>query len=231
MNSSSHPARRLWDISQVLRPALPVWPGDTQFVAAQTWAMAQGSAVNVSALTLSSHSGAHADAPLHYDAGGLSIEAVALDAYLGPCLVVDARGLGARGFGGLIEPRHLPVLNGATRVLLRTYDSFPHDRWTDQWTAVAAETIAALAAAGVILIGIDGPSLDPQESKTMDAHHAVAAADMRILEGLVLDAVPPGWYELIALPLRIAGADAAPVRAVLRELPQALPEPQALPTP
>ena len=213
MNASSHQARRLWDISQVLRPALPVWPGDTRFVAAQTWAMAQGSPVNVSALTLSSHSGAHADAPLHYDAGGLSIEAVALDAYLGPCLVVDAR-----GFGGLIEPHQLPVLNGATRVLFRTYDSFPHDRWTDRWTAVAAATIAALAAAGVILIGIDGPSLDPQESKTMDAHHAVAAADMRILEGLVLDAVPPGWYELIALPLSIAGADAAPVRAVLREL-------------
>ena len=213
MNASAHQARRLWDISQVLRPALPVWPGDTAFVAAQTWAMAQGSPVNVSALTLSSHSGAHADAPLHYDAGGLSIEAVALDAYLGPCLVVDAR-----GFGSLIEPRHLPVLNGATRVLFRTYDSFPHDRWTDRWTAVADETIAALAAAGVILIGIDGPSLDPQESKTMDAHHAVAAADMRILEGLVLDAVPPGWYELIALPLSIAGADAAPVRAVLREL-------------
>ena len=213
MHSSSHQARRLWDISQVLRPALPVWPGDTRFVAAQTWAMAQGSPVNVSALTLSSHSGAHADAPLHYDAGGLSIEAVALDAYLGPCLVVDARGLGS-----LIEPHHLPVLNGAKRVLFRAYNSFPHDRWTEEWTAVAAGTIAALAAAGVILIGIDGPSLDPQESKTMDAHHAVAAADMRILEGLVLDAVPPGWYELIALPLSIAGADAAPVRAVLREL-------------
>ena len=214
MNSSAHPARRLWDISQVLRPALPVWPGDTRFVAAQTWAMAQGSPVNVSALTLSSHSGAHADAPLHYDADGLSIEAVALDAYLGPCLVVDARGLGS-----LIEPHHLPVLNGATRVLFRTYDNFPHDRWTDRWTAVAAQTIAALAAAGVILIGIDGPSLDPQESKTMDAHHAVAAADMRILEGLVLDAVTAGCYELIALPLSIAGADAAPVRAVLRDLP------------
>ena len=78
MTSSTHPARRLWDISQVLRRALPVWPGDTPFVAARTWAMAPGSRVTVSALTLSSHSGAHADAPFHLDAGGLSIEAVAL---------------------------------------------------------------------------------------------------------------------------------------------------------
>ena len=214
MNPTSNPVLRLWDISQVLRPALPVWPGDTQFAAAQTWAIAQGSAVNVSALTMSSHSGAHADAPLHYDAAGMSIDAVALDAYLGPCLVIDAR-----SFGDLLAAHHLPPLNGATRVLFRTYDAFPRDRWTDRWTAVAAETIAALAAAGVVLIGIDGPSLDPQESKTMDAHHAVAAADMRILEGLVLDGVAAGWYELIALPLSIAGADAAPVRAVLRELP------------
>ena len=213
MSTPSHQRRRLWDISQVLRPALPVWPGDTQFAAVQTWAMAQGSAVNVSALTLSSHSGAHADAPLHYDAVGVSIDTVALEAYLGPCLVVDARAAGA-----LLEPHHLPSLSGVTRVLFRTYDTFPHENWTERWTAVAAETIAALSAAGVVLIGIDGPSLDPQDSKTMDAHHAVAAADMRILEGLVLDAVPPGWYELIALPLSIAGADAAPVRAVLREL-------------
>ncbi len=214
MSTSAHRPRRLWDISQVLRPGLPVYPGDTQFTAVQTWAMARGSVVNVSALTLSSHSGAHADAPLHYDADGVSIDVVALEAYLGPCLVVDARAAGA-----LLEPHHLPSLSGATRVLFRTYHSFPYNNWTARWTAVAAETITALSAAGVVLIGIDGPSLDHQDSKTMDAHHAVAAADMRILEGLVLDAVPPGWYELIALPLSIAGADAAPVRAVLRELP------------
>ncbi len=175
--------------------------------------MDEGSPVNVSALTLSSHSGAHADAPLHYKPSGASIDAVALEPYLGPCLVVDARAAEA-----CLEPRHLPPLSGARRVLFRTYRTFPFDSWNSEWTCVAATTIAALAAAGVELIGIDGPSLDPQDSKTMDAHQAVAAADMRILEGLVLDAVPAGWYELIALPLSIAGADAAPVRAVLREL-------------
>jgi arylformamidase len=70
----------------------------------------------------------------------------------------------------------------------------------------------------VRLIGTDAASLDPEQSKTLDAHQAVKAADMRILEGLVLDDVPPGWYELIALPLCIVGADASPVRAILREI-------------
>ncbi|MFC4294129.1 arylformamidase [Novosphingobium tardum] len=205
--------RRVWDISQVLRPGLPVWPGDTAFAQRRTWTIADGTPVNVSALTFSTHSGAHADAPLHYQADGAAIDAVALDPYLGECLVIDARGA-----GDLIQPHNLPELGGARRVLLRTWDRFPHDTWRSDWTAIAAGTIAALAAAGVILIGIDGPSLDPQESKAMDAHLAVAAAGMRILEGLVLDGVPAGRYELIALPLAIAGADAAPVRAVLREL-------------
>ncbi len=205
--------RRIWDISQVLRTNLPVWPEDTEFVHRPTWTMDDGSPVNVSALTLSTHSGAHADAPLHYDPGGASIDAVGLDPYLGECLLVDARGCGA-----LIEPRHLPPLQGAQRVLFRTYETFPHATWDSTFTAVSPATIRALAAQDVILVGLDSPSLDPETSSTMDAHHAVAAADMRVLEGLVLDEVPPGRYELIALPLAIAGADAAPVRAVLRAL-------------
>ncbi len=207
-------SRQIWDISQVLRPGLPVWPGDTAFSHTPTWSMSESSPVNVSALTLSTHSGAHADAPLHYTAGAASIAAVGLEPYLGECLVIDARGCGP-----LVEPRHLPPLGGARRVLLRTYEAFPHDAWDSRFTAVAPATIEALAAQNVILIGLDSPSLDPETSKTMAAHHAVARADMRVLEGLVLDDVPPGRYELIALPLAIAGADAAPVRAVLRSLP------------
>ncbi|MEP2551838.1 MAG: kynurenine formamidase, partial [Marinomonas sp.] len=105
-------------------------------------------------------------------------------------------------------------------VLIRTYERFPHAAWDEDFTAIAPEVIARLAASGVQLIGVDTPSLDPQNSKTMDAHHAVRTADMRILEGLVLDDVEPGKYELIALPLAIAGGDASPVRAILRELAQ-----------
>lgn len=206
--------QKLWDITQRLRADLPVWPGDTAFEHKQTWAMDHGSPVNVSKLTLSTHSGTHADAPLHYDPAGEDSAAADLAIYCGECLVVDARNTGA-----VIEAGDVPPLHSASRVLFRTYDSFPHDAWDEGFTAIAPETIQWLAAHGVRLVGIDTPSLDPQNSKTMDAHHAVLAADMRILEGLVLDDVPAGRYELIALPLPIVGADASPVRAILRELP------------
>ena len=204
---------RIWDISQPLRPGLPVWPGDTEFTHERTWKMADGSPVNVSRLTMSTHSGTHADAPLHYDEAGLDSASSALEPYIGECLVVDARGVGAA-----IEVGDLPHLHSADRVLFRTYETFPHEAWETGFTAIAAETIRWLSLQGVRLVGIDTPSIDPQDSKTMDAHKAVLAADMRILEGLVLDDVPEGRYELIALPLPLAGADASPIRAILREL-------------
>lgn len=205
--------QRIWDISQALRPGLPVWPGDTPFRQAGTWQMDDGSPVNVSALTMSTHSGAHADAPLHYAEDAPDIASVDLLPYLGECLVVDSRRVGP-----LILPEHLPELNGTERVLFRTFAAFPHDAWEEETVAIAPATIDALAAAGVRLVGLDGPSIDPQTSKTMDAHLAVLRHDIRVLEGLMLDAVPPGRYELIALPLPIVGGDASPVRAVLREL-------------
>ena len=204
---------RIWDISQTLRPGLPVWPGDTDFAFERSWKMEDGSPVNVGRMTMSTHSGTHGDAPLHYSATAPDIASVSLAPYLGECLVVDARA--ARGW---VEVADLPELGGASRVLVRTFDQFPHDQWDGQFTAIAAETIHWLADQGVVLIGTDAPSVDPQESKTMHAHKAVLANDMRILEGLVLDDVPPGRYELIALPLKIAGGDAGLCRAVLREL-------------
>ncbi len=205
--------RRIWDISQLLHPELPVWPGDTAFAANRTWRMEEGSPVNVSAVTMSTHTGAHADAPFHYDEAGLDIASVELEAYLGECLVIDARHV-----RGLIEPGDLPPLDGAQRVIFRTFEWFPRDTWLDETTAISPSTIEALASQGVHLVGIDTPSIDPQDSKTMLAHRAVLKHDLRILEGLVLDDVAAGRYELIALPLPIAGADASPVRAILREL-------------
>jgi arylformamidase len=207
---------RIWDVSQTLRPGLPVWPGDTAFGFERSWRMEDGSPVNVGRMTMSTHSGTHGDAPLHYAADAADIASVDLDPYLGECLVVDARS--ARN---AVEVGDLPTLDAAERVLLRTFKGFPHERWDSAFTAIAPETIRWLAAQGVRLIGTDAPSLDPQESKTMEAHKAVLAADMRILEGLVLDDVPPGRYELIALPLKIAGGDAGLCRAILRELPRA----------
>lgn len=205
--------RRIWDISQRLRPELPVWPGDTAFKHERTWRIEDGSPVNVSALTMSTHSGAHADAPLHYSKDAPDIAEVELEPYLGECLVVDARGSGCA-----IEVSDLPALEGVSRILFRTFEQFPQTSWDANTTAIAPEAIEWLAAHGVRLVGIDTPSIDPQESKSMQAHNAVLKHDMRVLEGLVLDGVPEGRYELIALPLPVVGADASPVRAVLREL-------------
>ena len=177
--------------------------------------MGAGSPVNVGAFETTVHAGAHADAPLHYQSGGASAAEVALEAYVGRCQVVDARASGAaitREFVGDALP------SPPKRVLFRTYEHFPHDAWRSDFTTIDAAAITWLAKRGVRLIGMDSPSLDPQDSKTMDAHLAVLAAGMRVLEGLVLDDVPPGDYELIALPLKLAELDASPVRAILREM-------------
>lgn len=206
----------LWDISPAIRVGIPVWPGDTPYGEARTWAIGPGCPVNVSKFTMSTHTGAHADAPLHYDAEGVPAGALDLARYLGPCRVIHAIGV------PLVLPAHLAgrLADGCPRVLLRTYRRAPQERWDAGFAAVSAAAIETLAAAGVNLIGVDTPSLDPQESKTMDAHRAVRRHGLSILEGLVLDDVSEGDYELIALPLKLAGLDAAPVRAVLRALPQ-----------
>lgn len=206
----------LYDITQALGPDTPMWPGDTPFGAARTWSYGAGCPVNVSRFEASTHAGTHADAPLHYDPEGTSIEGVELTPYVGVARLIDLRGCGPVVTPDMVAPA---LATPCARLLVRTYNRFPHDRWEPAFTTVAAETIALLAANGVVLIGIDSPSLDPQESKTMDAHLAVKAADMAILEGLVLDDVPAGDYELVALPLKLAGLDAAPVRAILRDLP------------
>lgn len=202
----------LIDISQPLHAALPVWPGDTPFRAERVWDH-DGGPVRVSRFAMSTHGGTHADAPLHYDPAGAAIDAVGLDAYVGPARVVDARDWGAV----VTADRLAPALDTAPpRILLRTWHRFPADAWTSDFATIAPAAIALLAAHGVRLIGVDAPSLDPQDSKTLDAHRAVRDAGLCILEGLALDGVAPGDYELIALPLRLAGLDAAPVRAVLR---------------
>jgi arylformamidase len=143
---------------------------------------------------------------------------VPLDAYLGRCRVIHCIGASP-----VVTPQHLRDSLGGLppRVLLRTYRNAPTAAWDSGFCAVAPETIDLLAANGVKLIGIDTPSLDPQESKTMDAHHRIRAHGMAILEGIVLDDVAPGDYELIALPLKLTTLDASPVRAVLRALPDA----------
>jgi len=206
---------RIWDISQPLHAAVPVWPGEPAFALHSNAVIGKGCPVNVGSMFTPLHAGTHGDAPLHYDNDGAASADCDLAAYVGPCILLDVHQ--AQG-SVAISDVDWSAIEGAERVLFRTYAQFPHERWDPDFTAIASDVIARLGAMGVRLIGTDAASLDPEQSKTLDAHHQVKAADMRILEGLVLDDVPPGRYELIALPLRIVGADASPVRAVLREL-------------
>src|SRR5438105_2754252 len=207
--------RRIWDISPPVAPGSPVFPGDTPYAQEWTAQLAPGCPVNVSRITLSPHVGAHADAPLHYDSRGATIGNVDLSPYLGPCRVIHAIGCGA-----LIEWRHIEhaLRELPPRVLVRTYERVPVDRWDEDLAAYAPETIEKLAARGVKLVGIDTASIDPAPSKSLDSHQVIRRLDLRVLENLVLDEVPEGDYELIALPLKLVAADASPVRAVLREL-------------
>jgi len=206
--------RKLWDISPTVAPGYPVFPGDTPFAFRWSWSMGPTCPVNVSEITMSPHTGSHTDAPLHYDPFGASIAEVPLDAYLGPCRVIHAIGVGP-----LIEPRHVaPHLEGVPeRVLVRTYERVPAT-WDSAFTAFAPATLELFAARSVLLVGLDTPSLDPEQSKTLDSHQVVRRHGIAVLEGIVLDAVPAGDYELIALPIKWQGLDASPVRAVLREL-------------
>ncbi len=205
---------RLWDISPAISPATPCFPGDTAYMQRWNAQIGPGCPVNVSAITMSPHLGAHADAPLHYGAGAAAIGDVDLSPFLGPCRVIHAIDKGP-----LILPEHLAHAIGLPpRVLVRSCRRAP-TTWSPSFSAFAPQTIAWLAERGVRLVGIDSQSVDPAESKTLDSHQQLLAHDMRVLENLVLDEVNEGDYELIALPLKLAHADASPVRAVLRSLP------------
>ena len=217
MPSSAAPAHtpRLWDISPLVAPDAPIFPGDEPYRLTWTARLSPGCPVNLSAMTMSPHVGAHADAPLHYASGAPAIDALPLETYLGRCRVIHA--LGAAPLIGVEHLRHAEA-DLPPRVLVRTL-ARADTTWNPAFTAYAPETVAWLAARGVRLIGIDTPSVDPADSKALDSHQQLRQHDLRVLENLVLDDVPEGDYELIALPLKLQGACASPVRAILRELP------------
>ena len=208
-------SRRLWDISPPVDAGAPVFPGDAPYSSVWAARIAPGCPVNVSTITLSPHTGAHADAPLHYDDAGAAIGAVDLAPYLGRCRVIHAIGVRPLVLWQHIE--HAVTADLPPRVLVRTYAQAPM-QWDDALAAYAPDTISRLADRGVLLVGIDTASIDPASSKTLDSHQVIRRRGLRVLENLVLDDVPEGDYELIALPLKLTAADASPVRAVLREL-------------
>lgn len=207
--------QNLWDISPPLQANTPVFPGDTAYQQHWSATLGPGCPVNVSAITLSPHAGAHADAPLHYDPAGAAAGALDLAPYLGPCRVIHAKDCGP-----LVRPEHLAghLHRLPARVLVRVYQRMPQTQFDPALPAFAPETIEQLADLGVLLIGTDSASIDPASSKTLDSHQVIRRRGLRVLENLLLDDVPEGDYELIALPLKLMTADASPVRAILRTL-------------
>lgn len=202
---------RVIDLSPPIHPGLGVFPGDTTYQREVLLDVDGADALTLSRVTTTLHLGAHADAPNHYRRGGEGIAARSLGPYLGRCQVVRVDvARGAR-----VRPADVSAPIAAPRVLIAT-GSFPDpDAWNGDFSSLSPELITWLAEQGVVLVGIDTPSVDPQDSKDLPSHAALARHDLCVLEGLVLAGVAPGIYTLLALPLPLVDADASPVRAVL----------------
>lgn len=203
----------LHDISPRLSSRTAVFPGDTPLTVERLMDMEAGAHLTLTRIQSTPHIGAHADAPSHYGRGAADAASLKLERYLGACRVIRARPA-----SGL---RLLPADAGTgpfpKRVLFRT-DSFPDpERWSDDFCALSPELIHHLHSLGVVLVGLDTPSVDPAPSKKLESHAALLATGMGVLEGLDLSRVSPGDYTLIALPLNLEAAEASPVRAVLVE--------------
>jgi arylformamidase len=204
---------RIIDISQPVGTTTAVWPGDQPCEIDWTMRRARGDSVNVAALTLSAHTGTHVDGPFHFEDEGGRPADLELDAFLGSALVIDANGAAEIG-----EDRVQGVdLGREARILFRTRDRIDSSRFPGSFAAITPGLARRLGEAGARLVGTDSPSVDPVDSKTLEAHRILAGSGVAILENLVLADVEPGRYTLVALPLRLVDADSSPVRAVLIE--------------
>jgi len=210
---------QIFDVSRALRNDLAPWPGDTPFHFELKWKMAEGATVNVGAVQMGVHNGTHADAPFHFEPGANTIEQMPLEIYLGDAVVMDLTRL-----FGTDRTRQITIadiescadsLERAPRLLLKTGVWKDSKVFPDSIPVIAPDVPEWLCARRLKLIGLDLPSVDPIEAKQLSNHHALAAAGIAIVESLDLSQVEAGTYHFAALPLRISGGDAGPVRAIL----------------
>jgi arylformamidase len=201
------PTRRIIDISRPTGSVTAHWPGDTPFELTFPVSRSKGDAITVGSVRMSTHFGTHLDAPMHFADSTTTVDRVPLPIVCGTALVVEASG-GTE----IILPDQLDL---PRRVLFRTGAWPNHGKFPPRIPTLALATVQKLAMAGVQLVGVDLPSVDQPESEDLPIHHALLQAGIYILESLWLEAVWPGIYQLVALPIKLVGADAAPVRAVL----------------
>lgn len=206
----------VYDITRTISPTLKVWPGDTHYSASAMLKLSEGAAVNLTTLTLSAHTGTHADAYFHYTKDGAHPSQMPLEKYIGPARVVTV----TKHDGPLEKEDFAPgVLEGVRRLLIHSHVSeLPDDVWPSAFPYPSLALIEYLSTQGCVLIGLDAPSFDELSSTALEGHHALARHQMVNLETLILSGVPDGDYELSALPLKLDDACGSPVRAVLRSL-------------
>lgn len=205
----------IYDITRTVSPNLKVWPGDAPFSAVYQMRLADGQSVNLTTMTLSPHTGSHADAYYHYEPNGAHPAQMPLQAYMGKCRVVTV----SKRDGALTPEDFASVdLSGAERLLIHSHVSdLPDDQWAEEFPYLSVALIEWLHQLGIVLIGLDSPSVDDFHSTELPCHHALFQRGIVNLETLYLRDVPDGEYELIALPLKIDGICGSPVRAILRQ--------------
>jgi len=204
--------RKIFDISPRISAQTPVFPGDVSFSRNESMSFDKKDHLRLSSINSTLHIGSHADAPNHYHRDGIGIDERNLRHYLGSVQVIDLSEIKP----SLIEKSHFENCEiTEIRVLFKT-KSFAHDKkWSDHFSSISTEVIDYLASKSVITVGIDTPSVDSADSKQLLAHSKIYENDMAILEGIDLDVVAAGIYDLVALPLKIKDGDASPVRAIL----------------
>lgn len=204
---------KLIDISMNLNNKTPAWPGDAPFHYKLTMSIEETGSVNIGQFTASNHTGTHIDAPFHYDNEGLKVADLPPERFIGEALVINMENK------KVISKEDLQSFqfNGVTKVLFRTMSWEDRKQFPQSYTVINEDVAEFLYDKGVDLIGVDTPSVDPETSKELPAHHSLYNYDLLILEGLQLDHVAPGAYELMAFPLKMDEADGSPVRAILKQ--------------
>lgn len=207
----------LYDVSLPISDELPIWPGDPGISMTLSNSLSCGDAANVTRLTMGVHTGTHIDAPCHFEPGGISIDKVSLDVLMGPCRVFDLTGIKESIGRSDLEKLDFAVV---VRVLLKTRNSEwwarGEKKFQKQFIHLREDGAGFLLERGVKLVGVDYLSVERFKSPDHATHQALLRREVVIVEGLDLNAVPAGDYELFALPIKLKGADGAPTRVVLR---------------
>lgn len=202
----------IFDISKTLKEGLAVWPGDPEFRLSPVLRIKEGHSSNVLAIDMGTHTGTHIDAPLHVDDSGSDVTGISMLPFIGPARVI------AISAEKCLEASDLFRLDwrGVERVLFKTRASRIPEYFFDQnFVYLSEEASEFLAKKRILLVGTDGPSVDPFGSTELRCHKALIGSGAAILEGIRLGDVPEGNYNLVCLPLKLAGADGSPVRAIL----------------